>query len=100
MSLPRHKQIILLSLGFFLVMMLIAVFHEEGIYEVYKFENELGELNDRIATLREENRRTREEISALRSDPFAIEKIAREKLRLARPDETVYVIVPPGRQPP
>jgi len=95
MSLPRHRQIIGLIVAFFMVMLLIAVFHEEGIYEVFQFESELEALGEKNAALREENRKTREEITALKTDPFAIEKIAREKLRLARSDETVYVIVPP-----
>lgn len=100
MSLPRYQQIILLSVAFFAVMILVAVYHEEGIREVYKFEGELASLRTRIDGLKEANLRTREEITALKSDPFAIEKIAREKLHLARPDETVYVIVPPGTRTP
>ncbi len=100
MNLPRYQQIILLSIAFFAVMMLVAVFHEEGIREVYKFEGELDALRERIVSLKDANHKTREEITALKTDPFAIEKIAREKLRLARPDETVYVIVPPETRTP
>ena len=33
-----------------------------------------------------------EEISALRSDPQAIERLAREELGLVRPGETVFLI--------
>jgi cell division protein FtsB len=35
----------------------------------------------------------RREIKALKSNPLAIEKIAREKLNLVKPGETVYQIV-------
>ncbi|MBT5257275.1 MAG: septum formation initiator family protein, partial [Nitrospina sp.] len=34
------------------------------------------------------------EIEALKSDPLSIEVLAREKLNMVRPGETVYQIVP------
>ncbi len=40
----------------------------------------------------EENRRLDAEIKALKSDPKAIEKEAREQLRYAKPGEVIYLL--------
>ncbi len=77
-----------------MLMILVAIFHKDGILTVFKIETEalsLEQSNDRI---REENKRLTQEIALLRSDPYAIETIAREKLNLVRPDEKMYRILP------
>ena len=45
-----------------------------------------------IEDLQAENARLGNEIAALRSDPRAIERLAREELGLARPGETVFLV--------
>jgi cell division protein FtsB len=50
------------------------------------------ELAREIEDIRAENVRLAAEIRALRTDPRAIERIAREQLGLARPGETVFLI--------
>ncbi len=92
-KLPGKQQILYLSLTFFVVMMLVAVFHEDGIMTVLKLEKDLVKLKDSNDKLRSENKDIRREIKLLKNDPFAIEKIAREKLRMVKPQETVYQIV-------
>ncbi len=94
MNLPRYKQIILLSVSFFAVMILVALFHEEGILKVFSLQEDLAEMRANTDDLREENRSIRTQIDRLKTDPRAIEKIAREKLNLVRPGETIYQIVP------
>lgn len=46
-------------------------------------------LDRTIANLRSENAQLKARAAALRSDPSAIERVARETLGLARPDELV-----------
>jgi len=94
MNLPRYKQILLLSVSFFAVMMLVALFHEEGILKVFTWQEDLAAMRASTEDLKEENRGLRTQIDRLKTDPLAIEKIAREKLNLARPGETIYHIVP------
>ena len=89
----RYQQIILLSITFFLLMVLVAVFHGDGILKVYKFQEELATLKQSNMELKEQNLRFEKMAATLKTDPFAIEKIAREKLRMAKPGETVYHIV-------
>jgi len=43
--------------------------------------------------LRKKNDFLKEEILSLKTDPYTIEKIAREKLNLAKPGDKIYRIV-------
>jgi cell division protein FtsB len=53
----------------------------------------LERIESRIQTLEEENKRLRMQATGLRSDPHQVEKLAREDLGLARPDEIIFEIV-------
>jgi cell division protein FtsB len=89
----RYHQILLLTFSFFVMLVLIAVFHDEGILRVFKLQDQMAEMDKGNKTLYENNLRIREEIEGLKSNPLAIEKIAREKLNWVKPGETVYQIV-------
>ena len=52
-------------------------------------------LDDRIKTAETEQKQNKASIDTLRYDPAAIERLAREKLRYAKRDETVIVFEPP-----
>ena len=93
-NLNLYQQIIFLTGAFFLLIMIVAVFHEDGILTIYEFENKLVQFKSSNEKLRKENEKLRYEIDALKSDPFAIEVLAREKLNMVHPDETVYQMVP------
>lgn len=93
-SLDLYQKIILLTGTFFLLIILVAIFHENGILTIYEFENELAQLRADNENLKKENHKIRYEIDALKSDPFAIEILAREKLNMVRPGEIVYKLVP------
>ena len=89
----NSQKIILLSLGFFMLLMIMAVFHENGILNAYRFEQEQVKMKDENEELRRQNDLLKDEIKSLKSDPYAIEKIAREKLNLAKAGDQVYRIV-------
>ena len=74
-------------------MLLVAVFNEDGILTVLELDRDLIKLKEGNDALKSENKEMRREIKSLTSDPLAIEKIAREKLRMAKPGETIYQIV-------
>ena len=93
-NLSLYQRIILLTLTFFILVIIVAVFHEDGILTVYDFESELIEFGEVNEDLKQRNQKLRFEIDALKSDPLSIEILAREKLNMVRPDETVYQIVP------
>lgn len=89
----NYQKIILLSLGFFMLLMVMAVFHENGILNAYRFEQEQVKMKEENEGLRRQNELLRQNIVALKTDPYAIEKIAREKLNLAQSGDQVYRIV-------
>ena len=66
---------------------------DRGFFEVYQFHRHLQHVESRIQTLEAENERLRTQVTGLQSDPYQIEKLAREDLGLVRPDEIVFEIV-------
>jgi cell division protein FtsB len=89
----QHRLLIGGGVGFFLLLSLLAVVGERGFFEVYKFTHHLERIEGRLRTLEEDNKRMRLEAAGLRSDPYQVEKLAREDLGLARPDEIIFEIV-------
>ena len=93
-NLSLYQQVILLALAFFVLVIIVAIFRENGILTVHKSERELNEFEASNETLKQKNRKLRFEVEALKSDPLSIEILAREKLNMVRPGETVYQFVP------
>ena len=58
----------------------------------------LRELQYQINAEHRANQAMLQEIRALKNDPSAIEKLAREELNMVRPDETIYFL-PSGPRP-
>ena len=69
-----------------------SVFGDRGILNLVGKRRQVEALRDELEGLRAENARLSSEIVALRTSPRAIERLAREQLGLARPDETVFLI--------
>jgi cell division protein FtsB len=76
-----------------MLLIIMAVFHENGILNAYRFEQEQVRMKKTNNQLKKQNVLLHQEIVALKSDPYAIEKIAREKLNLAKPGDKIYRIV-------
>ena len=96
-NLNLYQQSILLIATFILLIIIVAIFHEDGILTVHEFENELIQFKANNESLKKENQKLRYEIDALKTDPFAVEILAREKLNMVRPGEIVYLLVPPNK---
>jgi cell division protein FtsB len=69
-----------------------SVFGDRGILNLVGKRRQVEALREELDGLRAENARLSSEITALRTSPRAIERLAREELGLARPDETVFLI--------
>jgi cell division protein FtsB len=72
-----------------------VVFGANGMVVYKQKREEIRELRKNIDDLQKENDRYTQDINALKTDPRAIEKEAREQLHYARPGEVVYVAPPP-----
>ncbi|HUO61485.1 MAG TPA: septum formation initiator family protein [Candidatus Acidoferrales bacterium] len=60
---------------------------------------EYQQLQREVEQLRKDNESVQQQINSLKSDPKAIERVAREQLRYAKPGEIIYVM-PEARQAP
>ena len=87
--------------AFGLCIVLMSMFAgERGLPAVFKARRDARELSRRIAAIRAENADLKARAEALRTDPGAIERVARETLGFARPDELVVTGRPSAyRQP-
>ena len=63
---------------------------EDGILKVQEVMRIKRQLEYEIAQLEQENAQIDADIKAMQTDPFQKEKIAREELNMALPDEIIY----------
>ena len=76
--------------AFGLCVMLFMLFTgDNSLPALLKARRDAQALNQTISNLRSENAQLKARAESLRHDPSAIEKVARETLGLARPDELV-----------
>jgi len=89
-----------LFLGLGLVVFLFHdLFGPRGLLTMRRQQKELSQLQQEIRRLQEENRRVAEEIEALKTDPKTVERIAREEMGLAKPNELVFRLPEEPRKP-
>jgi len=68
------------------------VFGQHGLLALRQEKKEIENLRQQIQQLQHENEQLDKRIKALQSDPKAIERLAREQMRLARPGEIIYTL--------
>jgi cell division protein FtsB len=88
----RRKAAVIASLLALVALLVGSFFGDRGMLQLMAQRRKAELLQQEIQNLRGENQRLAEEIAALRSDPRAIERLAREQLGLARPGETIFVV--------
>ena len=102
MSQPKQhsffQRLTLLMVGAVSILALAyAIIGNNGYLELRRRESKNHELRTKADELRRENKEILGEIRALKSDPKAIEKIAREELGMVKPGE-VKITTNPARQ--
>jgi cell division protein FtsB len=86
----RNMSILLLAA---LVLLLVQdVFGTHGVLAMRRAEREAAKVKQEIKQIDTENRRLEDNVKSLKSDPQAIERIAREEMGLARPGEFIFKI--------
>jgi cell division protein FtsB len=76
----------------FVALVVGSIVGDRGFLNLRQKRMRVEGLRQEIGALRTENAHLAGEVSALRTSPEAIEKVAREQLGLARPDETVFLL--------
>jgi cell division protein FtsB len=69
-----------------------AIFGANGFLDFHQKTTESQKLDQEIRALEQDNARRQQEVKALKSEPQAIEKEARERMGYARPGEVVYTV--------
>jgi cell division protein FtsB len=77
-----------------LLVTVAAISGERGFLDVRRQKAQLSRLRAEVAALRDENASYLAEVRGLRSDPYLLEVIAREKLGYTRPGEIVFRFQP------
>lgn len=88
----RRRALNLLLVFITVVVLVDAVVGEKGLMERMRARREYTQSAATLNALRHENTRMREEIQRLRSDPDAIEALAREELGYIKPGEILFII--------
>ena len=66
------------------------VFGSHGLLAMRRTQSQIQDLRGEINRLNQENGDLNKQVKALRSDPKAVERIAREEMGLARPGEMIF----------
>ena len=85
--------------GVFVLLLGYQVFGPSGYMAIRERERQKRALEDDIRRLTLENLRVARQVKALRTDPQAVERVAREEMKLARPGEVIYVLPDRKRGP-
>jgi len=75
-------------------LLLIGMYYLPLIHQNERMRREILRLDAQLQKEEEKSRQLKSEIDALRNDPKTIERLTREKLGYARPDETVVRFEP------
>jgi cell division protein FtsB len=87
----RRNMSILLLAG--LVLLLVQdLFGTHGVLAMRRAQKQAVRVKQEIESIDTENRRLEDSVKSLKSDPQAIERIAREEMGLARPGEYIFKI--------
>jgi cell division protein FtsB len=88
----RHKLATAAVVALLCLLGYHAIFGANGFLVFHHKTTESQKLDQEIQALQQDNARREQQIKALKSEPQAIEKEARQRLRYARPGEVVYTL--------
>jgi len=94
--LERHGRTML---GLFVLALVVHdIFGAHGFIAMRRTQMEIDKVRKDLDRLNKENLELDDQVRALKTDPRAIEKIAREDLQRAKPGE-IIIRIPPSQQP-
>jgi cell division protein FtsB len=86
------RAVVLLSSVLTIVFLFSFVFSDRGIAELQNARKRVNTLHSDIQRLESENARLRSEIVSVKKSTYAVERIAREDLGMAKPGEVTYLV--------
>jgi|SRR3990172_5982204 len=86
----RKKLLVAAMIPVGVYFLVTFVFGEMGLVKYYRMKAQYQAITREIAELKQDNTRLMREVRALKTDPAYMEKLARDKLGLARNGEIVY----------
>lgn len=89
----RRNAVWFLAAAFVLLLMQ-DVFGTHGVLAMRRAQQETKSVRAEIDQLNQENGQLQENVKSLKTDPAAIERIAREEMGLARPGEYIFRLSP------
>ena len=81
-------------------LLLIGIAYLPVIQQNEQMRRRIDALDSELQKQKEESKRLQAELDALRTDPKTVERLAREQLDYAKPDETVVHFEPAATNPP
>lgn len=94
----RQNARYFLALAFSLLV-LQDVFGAHGLVAMHRSKVKLQQVQAQVEKLNQENQNLQQRIHRLKTDPSAIEKIARDRMGLARPGELIFRMPSPKSSP-
>ena len=93
-SIELQKKVIrgILTIGA-LTLLIIFLFGNHGLYQLYILKKERNSIQEKINMLREEKIALEVEKTKLQTDNKHIEEIAREKYRMSKKGERVFKVI-------
>ena len=81
------------------LLLLQDVFGTHGVLAMRRAQKEAAAVQRQIDQMNQENQQLQDRVKALKTDPQAIERIAREEMGLARPGEYIFKLQPKPGEP-
>ena len=93
-TIKLQKKIIrgVLTIGV-LTLLIIFLFGNHGLYQLYILKKERSNIQEKINLLREEKMALEDEKTKLQTDYKHIEELAREKYRMSKKGERVFKVI-------
>ena len=99
---PRRNRGALFAVGavFLTAMILMTLLGEQGLIAYLRLQREAERLRKEVHALEARQRELTWQVRALREEPGYIELLARQKLGLAKPGETIIQLPPADEERP
>ena len=84
----RRRKYVITIVAFAII---IGFLDENSLLRRFKYEREISQLKEDIEKYQEDYDESTKRLNELNSNPDAIEKVAREKYLMKKPNEDIYV---------